>query len=60
MGRELNSLGEMAVALALRVPEMALALHHGLERAAQVIEARRPSRARTRSRSWSAPRPSRG
>ena len=39
MVRHMRDLGEMAAALALAGPEMALHLHHGLERVAKVIEA---------------------
>jgi hypothetical protein len=38
MFRELKDLGEMATVLALRAPEIAVELHHGLERVAQRIE----------------------
>lgn len=37
--KHLASLGEMALELALIVPEVALELHHGLEKVAQRIEA---------------------
>lgn len=38
MTRHLGSLGEMGMFLAMRVPEIAIELHHGLERIAQRIE----------------------